>query len=451
MEIFVNNFPHQSIPTHEKALRRILKPPLRSIGIKAFEIHLVKKSRSGYPYAFLTLPTPELGEYFLSQFAVPPNNGYGRRNQQPLRRISLLNRYLTFRKSNKSENDYDWALIKLLQQEQGQTEKPTENKRSSSDRLFNIHGMECGLWSLDERIYVESPKFISYWNIKTDGKLHVGKYTVGMRITLENGYKSSTASPNSSKMQIVIDYNMVQKITVDSNHRGGPAMFVTLISAPRFFKLGPTLEDQFAGLSFSLGDSPGQHKVKKEKVRVSSLGGEHAILAPFCFVYKFHFESYDSLERMVRFSNIDGVPAVEKMASVTYNTIEIFEASFSKLNFSMQEFDFDIRFQLTVLLSGSLMPPDSIVQLIDTIRTIESRRGSRATAEILRCFSDELTTPSARDPENFGVVWTMKFLRKRLLDIEKKRSAELLRAIREREENGNLTTIHHVYVTPAGL
>src|SRR5690606_20939504 len=123
---------------------------------------------------------------------------------------------------------------------------------------------------------------------------------------------------NSPKMQILIDYNMVQTITVDSNHRGGPAMFVTLGGAPRFFKLEASLEDQLTGLTFNSSGYPTQQK--KEKVRTSSLGGEHELLAPFCFVYKFHFESYDSLERMVRFSNVDGVPEVLKMASITHNT-----------------------------------------------------------------------------------------------------------------------------------
>src|SRR5690606_17193791 len=100
---------------------------------------------------FLTLPTAELGDDFLSQFAVPPSYGYRPRNQQPIQRISFLNRYLMFRRSNKPEDQYDWALIKQLQQEQGRAEKPIENKRISSDRLFNVHGIECGLWSLDER------------------------------------------------------------------------------------------------------------------------------------------------------------------------------------------------------------------------------------------------------------------------------------------------------------
>src|SRR5690606_35364180 len=124
---------------------------------------------------------------------------------------------------------------------------------------------------------------------KTVGKLHVGRHTVGMRITLESGYGSSTVLSNSPKMQILIDYNMVQTITVDSNHRGGPAMFVTLGGAPRFFKLEASLEDQLTGLTFNSSGYPTQQK--KEKVRTSSLGGEHELLAPFCFVYKFHFES----------------------------------------------------------------------------------------------------------------------------------------------------------------
>lgn len=445
MEIFIGNV---TFGLQEKQLRRHLKGPLSTFGVRAFHIQIVPKKG----IAFLTVPVAEQGQQFLQIYGMPVQQQRNRRGPPPLPRkqINIHNRTLKFNQSNKHPNAYDKSLIKSLEREQ--REFAVAEARMGEDdkkkRVFNILGFEVGTWSLEE---VEpSHVFLSCYKKNHFGRFHFGKHATGMTV-----YIDRPGNGDNGKMKI--SYNSLASIVVgqEGDH---PTITLTMGYAPKFYRIPPQIDElilSFAGLSLDPAQKEAQMMQRVPHLDVVPNSFEHEMVAPFCFVYRFTLSSADDLHHIVRLGGSDGIPQMARIQTVSKNHLDSFKSEFVRMLTLISPstslgITYRISFQLTSLFANGILPPEKITALLPEVLALSNKIGADSTALVLRTFQDELggTIP---DPTYQKSPVTDSYLAKLLNEISRRRDTDLARTEAERTNNGQLAFIHSAIVTPAGL
>ncbi|KAJ3179528.1 hypothetical protein HDU85_004801 [Gaertneriomyces sp. JEL0708] len=294
---------------------------------------------------------------------------------------------------NKLPADYDKALLRSLelQQQQRDAQQGTASIQTKKKRSFSINGFEVGRWSLEE--ISPAHVFHSCYTKRAAGNVHIGKHQTGMTI--------------------------------------------------RFNR--PDIDDE---VKIRIGPSGGSND------RVSHLDPDHMVVAPVCSVYRFILSEPEDLEVVERLAGSNGVPAMTRLQTISRDHRSLYRISYNNLlrAISILKQHFRIAYQLTALLANGVFHPQTIADLIPTVREMNRTYGANQVAFALRGLRDELCEMSS-DPTYQNEPITAATLLRQLHAIVERRCDPLRLNCSdgERTNNGELACIHSVYITPAGL
>ncbi|KAI9007106.1 RNA dependent RNA polymerase-domain-containing protein [Gaertneriomyces semiglobifer] len=426
MEIFIGNV---SYGLQEKQLRRALQGPLSTFGIRAFHIQIIKKKN----IAFLTVPTLEQGQQFLEYYGASNVNARRQKKQ-----IQVMNQYLRMNQSNKRPADCDKALLRSLelQQQQRDAQQRTASIQTKKKRSFSISGFEVGRWSLEE--IAPAHVFLSCYTKRAAGKVHIGKHQTGMTIRFNR-------PEVDDEVKIRIGYASIMSIIIGHQHTQS-TVSVTMRHAPKFYHRRSSpfdLAPLFAALG--LREDP--------MIRVSDLDPDHMVTAPVCFVYRFVLSEPEDLEVVESLAGSNGVPAMTRLQTISRDHRSLYRISYDNLlrDISTLNQHFRIAYQLTALLANGVLHPQTIADLIPTVKEMNRTYGANQLAFALRGLRDELCEMSP-DPTYQNEPLTIATLLRQLHTIVGRRCdpSRLNRSDAERTNNGELACIHSAYITPAG-
>ncbi|CUS12437.1 unnamed protein product [Tuber aestivum] len=449
MEIFIQNIPYSS--GRDSQLKRTLEPHLHDLGVLAFRATVFKgkPGKGGWKNGILTVPTKEAGNEFLSLYG--PRNGGG-----APRLINMQGHALRFVISNKG---CDQHVVKSLQKEQEalvreSLQQPQIQRTRPPGKKFDIEKVECGVWSTDAKGC--APVFKCYYSIDVVGTLRFGGRAV--HIVFEREDSPSRDDPlsliferlglempddgTSADKSIVARYIDMSSIVVSKGNT--KAVTFTLDKAPRFYDETPQQP------AFSLGFF--RNDVRK---RVSSLGADHALYAPFAFVYRIYLREAHEIESVMLLGERRGIPpVVEKRTTVRSAAFE-FQESSKELVGRLQKQSagpgmFPIAFQLNVMWAGGSLPPSSVLRLLPQVNSFIGKYGCEQTATILQEF---VGSCGQEDPTTEPGTLSCQALVSKLNEcaaFTSGRKGSLITPKLERAQGKRVALVHHVSITPAG-
>lgn len=427
MEIFLQNLPSKCT---EPKLRRDLRSPLRELGIRAFDVVVFKNGNSGT----LTVPTEAFGTELLKKYGSPP--GFRRLPSSQQRSLLVNGRPIRFQRSKNSPDRHTVQALRGAQERiLAEEAKPTASHplSSSKERKFDVNGVECGAWKIEER---GAPVFNSYYNLERPGQMIFGRD--GVRVTLfEKHEPMATGLEPEKGYMIFFPYFSVESIIVG----GQSQVTFTLCRAPMLYyrKTGG-----FSSLVLGEGAQKGTLQ------RVSSLDSSHSVFAPFCFVYRFPLRSSGAMYDLQRLGMHRGVPNIDSIfTNYSFGGHQFLEA-FVRMFEIIPSYDFKVAFQLTALLANGGMPPELLLKLLPDIDGLISRLGNQDSAAILQDFAGSLPKQNPLD-KTTGLTETQlqSHLEERTRRFIRLKANNL--AMRSAlEDGGKLAYVHYALITPAG-
>ena len=448
MEIYIRDIPYSS--GRDSELRRTLEPHLNELGVLAFRAIVFKgRPRNGGPKTgTLTVPTREAGNRFLSS--------YGPQYRGTPRTIKMQGHALRFAISNKP---YDHYVVKSLQKEQESLikeaqQQPRIQRTRPPGKKFGIEKVECGVWSTEAEGC--APVFDCYYSIDVVGTLRFGGRAV--HVVFESQHNPSQDDElshifeglgldmlndsSSVDKSIVARYIDMTSIVVSKGNT--KSVTFTLDKAPRFYNEAPQQDELLFGFF--------GRDVRK---RVSSLGADHALYAPFAFVYRIYLQEARDIDSVMLLGEHRGIPpVVEKRTALRFAALEFQESSKELVRRLGRQFFgpgmFPIAFQLNRIWANGHLPPSSVLGLLPQVDSFVRKYGCEKTATILQEFVGVL---AREDPTNEPGTLSHQALISELNEWAASvlgRTGSLIASILERAQKKHMALIHHVSVTPAG-
>lgn len=447
MEIYIQNIPYSS--GRDSELRRTLEPPLNELGVLAFRATVFKgrPRHEGTKTGTLTVPTQEAGNKFLSS--------YGPQRRGAPRTIKMQGHVLRFAIS---KQPYDHYIVKSLQKEQENLiketlQQPRIQRTRPPGKKFDIEKVECGVWSTEAE--GRAPVFDCYYSIDVVGTLRFGGRAVHAVFKSDcnpsqddelshrfEGLGLDMLNNNSADKSIVARYIDMTSIVVSKGDT--KSVTFTLDQAPRFYNEAPQQDELLFGFW--------GRNVRK---RVSSLGADHALYAPFAFVYRIYLEEAHDIDSVMLLGEHRGIPpVVEKRTAMRSAALEFQESSKELVGRLGRQFVgpgmFPIAFQLNRIWANGHLPPSSVLRLLPQINSFVREYGCAQTATILHEFVGFLTR---EDPTNEPGTHSHQALISELNEWAASvlgRSGSVIDSILERAQKKHMSPIHHVSITPAG-
>ena len=436
MEIFIQNIPPR---ISVKQLRTRLKGPLHELGVRAFDVQVFRKGGNGK----LILPTVELGERMLRLYGGNQHRGTGRQwyhGNQHGKTIEYLSKNLRFSLSKQHPDRFTVSSLRdqhlqILEEEA----KPKNLHDNAQTRKFKVDGIECGSWDVKEDA---PPVFNSYYSVKRPGYIIFGRN--GVRATLV--WEEQDFVDVTLEYVVFLPYFAMETVTVGGSNSSQHITF-TLTIAPNFYRK-TNIGESIDLASLSLG-SEGPIAKRTMRDRVSSLGSDHAVVAAFCFVYRFPLDRYVSLKNIQRLGEHRGVPAIDQLIT-HYKPGSGFGNEFRLTLTAIQSFEFPVAFQLTALLANGILPPRVIANFFHVFRNLVVELGAKDAATVIEEFGGTIKPPNPLDKRT---AYTNMILWESMDQCVMK--AHRLRQQRDKlksavEDEGKMAYIHHVLITPAG-
>ncbi|KAF8422497.1 RNA dependent RNA polymerase-domain-containing protein [Tirmania nivea] len=439
MEIFLRNLPPKC---NEQRLKNTLRDPLKELGIRAFDVTVYRNKGIGT----LTVSEQEFGQRILNKYGFSANPRM--RNRGPNDVVRASGKPIQFALSRNAPDKHSIRALKesqkkIIQEEARQA--ATQDVSNEREKKFDVQGVECGVWQMRED---KIPIFNSYYKLDKDGQIIFGRDGVRVMIyeTPEDGLEDLELQKS---YMILIPYFTMQAVSVVTY--GQPQVTFTLGVAPRFY----SMESGGLMAAFSLAGGP---QLRDLRTRKSSIDADHAVVAAFCFVYRFPLPSFEVIYNLQLLGKHKGVPPIEPINTSYSSGYENFVGPFMKLLSEVPSFPFPVAFQLTALFANGIVPPDILYALLPRIKKLLSEDNTvekKNTASILQQFYQELPYQNPLDRQT-------AFSEKRLqTDLEEcanrfrrqqaaRRKDNRLPLKDAREEDGKLAFIHHAVITPAG-
>ncbi|PWW73042.1 RdRP-domain-containing protein [Tuber magnatum] len=449
MEIFIQNIPYSS--GRDSQLRRALEPHLNELGVLAFRAAVFKgrPGKGGWKIGSLTVPTKEAGNKFLGL--------YGSRNSGGASRmIKMQGHALRFMISNKG---YDQHVVKSLQKEQEtlikeSLQQPQIQRTRPPGKKFGVEKVECGVWSTDAEGC--APVFDCYYSIDVVGTLRFGGRAV--HIVFESEYGPSQDDPlslvferlglealddgSSADKSIVARYIDMSSIVVSKGNT--KSVTFTLDKAPGFYDETPQQAEFLFGFF--------GRDIRK---RISSLGADHALYAPFAFVYRIYLREAHEIDSVMLLGEHRGIPPVVEMRTTVRFAAFEFQESSKELVGRLQRQSaglgmFPIAFQLNVMWAGGFLPPSSVLRLLPQVNLFIRKYGCEQTATILQEF---VRGCGREDPTNEPGTLSYQALTSKLNECAAftlSHKGSLITSKLERAQEKHMALVHHVSITPAG-
>ncbi|KAG0643426.1 RNA dependent RNA polymerase-domain-containing protein [Tuber brumale] len=449
MEIFIQNIPYSS--SRDSQLKRTLEPHLNELGVLAFRATVFKgkPSKGSWKNGALTVPTQEAGKKFLTL--------YGARSSGVApRMIRMQGTPLRFVISNKGCDQY---AAKSLQKEQESLikeslQQPQIQRTRPPGKKFDIEKVECGVWSTETEGC--APVFDCYYSINVVGTLRFGGRAVHtvfesecdpsqddpLSLVFERLGLEVQSGGGSTNKSIVARYIDMVSIVVSKGDT--KSVTFTLDKAPRFYEE----TTQQAELLFGFFG-------KDVRKRVSCLGADHALYAPFAFVYRIHLKEAYDIDSIMLLGEHRGIPpVVEKRTDMRSAAFEFQESSKELVAKLQRQFVspgmFPIAFQLNAMWAGGYLPPSSVLRLLPQVDSFIRRYGCEQTATILQEFVGSV---GREDPTDEPGTLSYQALISGLdgcAAFASSRKGSFMTPKLERAQKKHMALVHHVSITPAG-
>ncbi|KAF8471693.1 RNA dependent RNA polymerase-domain-containing protein [Kalaharituber pfeilii] len=432
MELFMTNVPGG---VNERVAKSQLQQPLRALGIRAFDVFIFKKGGKGT----LLVPTAELGQRLLAMYGAPgrqtgnPQGPVLRIKGQPIRLVPSK------RPADKHAVEAIYRAHNQIIAEESRTS--SEMTHQDKERRFDVEGVECGTWTIKEEPNC-SPLFNSYYKLERRGKMIFGRD--GVRVTIFDSDGSSSEIEPEINYVIFISYYSIESIIVSSH--GRPHATFTLNIAPRFYRNieATGLLDLISQLSLDRSTAIALRS------RVSSLDQEHAIFSAFCFTYRFHLQSPAAVRNLQQLGKHKGIPEIDTLLTTYAFGYDSFIKGFLYLMGEINYYEFAVAFQLTILLANGALPPQNIINLLPNFNSLINTFGSAETAVILQDFISIIPKQNPLDRRTAHADKQLQESLEECVRRYRRLKSQKFGLQNAREDDGNLASVRHAYITPAG-
>ncbi|KAL3419120.1 RNA-dependent RNA polymerase [Phlyctema vagabunda] len=439
MEVFFHNVPKQST---DKTFKNYLTKILERLHIESFRC---QKSR-GKPFAKVTFLHVSDAARFLELYG---QRGYVLNRPgipRPPSTLNFCNQPIYAKKSDKPPDEF---LLRVLQQEKQAdvlvSSKKTGHTQEKSNLpvAFESSGVACGTWKYSG----------TRWVFVSQVAWHEQKSTATFR-------KRSLIVTIGARYRIDFFYSSIQSITYQ---RRPPMLTLTLVEAPRMFdKSSVTPANDLAILMAAMriyNNGPDNSGVKR--VRVASLGPEHAEFAGSCFVYRIYLQDAVVISRGLDPDFETRIKAIKKSREVP----DVFEQHTSEytsnsglldnIDISCDRFfqllsagtlPFQLAFQVQKLVQNGYLSPFQVLSIIPDIHTMAKRSPATICVSVLKKMFNQI--PFA-EPGSDHEELEVDNLRRLLCEYE----SQLLRGedFEDTANNQNVVLVHRARVTPAGI
>jgi RNA-dependent RNA polymerase len=432
MEVFMRSI---SYTTTEHQLTRELATVLHSREFMRFSsglplnfnVALKRKAKgSRGPHTgigFLTLPTEQVGRYFLSYYAGPA----------PLRRITTGNRTIMFAPGKSAPRPYILEQIRRMPYRDPLAieaqEKVTEEYESNAPRISVLQfGWECRdvnpVFSAEYEVVCPGHGFIKFQDEPREIRIRV-----------------TDADPTQEVKIVAIALNQIESLSI-GNIGAQPAIFFSLSRPPAYeTEVSPLIAElrqiSLANSAVSLNTPSRQRHSAFDEAHIgTAMYTSHAIRV-LC-ASNADLQTFRSLCITAGLKNwiIDQVPHVERRQLFSQRVRDQF-ADWIK------ELDWTVAFQLEAITKRLYLDLTEMLALRYPIEAFTATYGPRKTSGLLRWFSSEVRELFAYDNEGDGesVLGCFERCRKDFL----KNPGQPARVARSTDD---IFDCYHIQVTP---
>ncbi|KAF3917535.1 hypothetical protein AA313_de0200782 [Arthrobotrys entomopaga] len=438
MEFYIPDIPAAA---REKQIRAAFSDAFRRYYIYHFELAYWRNKRNpNVQEARIMVHSAAVGEEILRYHGPPPPRTILRGNRtivqrvMPQRPILIAGSSVTVLKSTKGTAIPE-HVISGIRAESDRKAKTFAERQPANKKPYRtpipFRAFECGVWTTDPR-NTTLPTFNSFYYNHSPGKFRLTKAAIQVEIS-------------SEPRRYMLLLNSVVRHAMITEQNGTKYFMVSLHWCPKFYEKSGS--PPVSPIRSPFG--PPLQNTRSTKYRVSNLDTEHAKIAPFCFVYRFHLaEAHDAL-RISTIGQIPGFLDVQERSIFRQVASYDSQTSMAGLDFQLARLPFDVAFQLQTLVFNGILLPHRVKELLGVVRTALLSNTQDVVASVLKSWLD---TWKPQIPTDDTLIWLTDNIISTFEETlqRKELSTEYLLQMKfYRKENQVL--IHRVCITPTGL